>query len=103
MNGFSLIPEILCGEKNAKSKLCGQVESMREQLSLVPRLEKKLKEQEKLLSSTSDTIITLSRALRQFHATKDSQVQCLFQRLIECSIIIIGVTFHIALFHLVTE
>ena len=47
---------------------------MREQLAVLPRLEKKLKEQEKILSKTSDTIIALSRALRDIHDTADTLV-----------------------------
>ena len=38
---------------------------MRGQLTVIPQLEKKLEAQEKLLSSISETIITLSRALRK--------------------------------------
>ena len=41
----------------------GQLGSLREQLNIIPRLEKKLEEQQKLLSSTSDSMVTLSRAL----------------------------------------
>ena len=40
-----------------------QLVAVREQLNIIPRLEKKLEEQQKLLTSTGDTIITLSRAL----------------------------------------
>ena len=60
-----LVSEIVCTGKNSQSKLCRQVESMREQLNIIPRLKKKLEEQEKLLSSTSETIITLSKALTE--------------------------------------
>ena len=58
---YVLFTEILCTEKNSQSKLCREVESMREQLTAIPRLEKKLEELQKALLSTSDTIITLSR------------------------------------------
>ena len=61
---FSCITEILCTEKNSRSKLCKEVESMREQLSAIPRLEKKIEDVQLALSSTSDTIVTLSRALQ---------------------------------------
>ena len=40
-----------------------QLVAVREKLNNIPRLEKKLEEQQRRLTSTSDTIITLSKAL----------------------------------------
>ena len=48
---------------------------MRDQLTVIPLLEKKLQEQEKVLSSASDNIITLSRALRDIHKTSKNEVE----------------------------
>ena len=48
---------------------------MRDQLTVIPRLEKKLEEQDKLLSSASDNIVTLSRALRDIHKTLKNEVE----------------------------
>lgn len=66
--------EVVCTEKNQESKLCRKVESLSEQLTVLPQLKKRLKEQENLLASTSDTIMTLSRALKklQDHVHKAS-------------------------------
>ena len=49
---------------------------MREQLTVIPQLNKKLEEQDKLLSSASDNIITLSRALSDIHKTIKDEVDC---------------------------
>ena len=56
--------EILCTEKNEGSKLCRQVESMRRQLDIIPRLEKKLEEQQSLLKKTNEKFVFLSRAIK---------------------------------------
>ena len=65
----------MCTE-NSASKLCRnflllreQLESVREQLKVIPRLEKKLEEQKKGLSSTDDNLITLSTALADTRQT----------------------------------
>ena len=48
---------------------------MRDQLMIIPQLEKKLQEQEKRLSSGGDNIITLSRALRDIAKTYKDEVE----------------------------
>ena len=67
--------EILCTEKNGGSKLCRQVESMRRQLDILPRLEKKLEEQQSLLEKTNEKFVFLSRAIKDVREnSKRSQV-----------------------------
>ena len=68
--------EILCTEKNGASKLCRQVESMRRQLDIIPRLEKKLEEQQSLLEKTNEKFVFLSKAIKDVgENSKHSQLQ----------------------------
>ena len=62
--------EILCTEKNSGSKLCRQVESMRQQLEEIPQLRKMLREQSSLLEKTNKNVIAISRSLQD---VRDSQ------------------------------
>ena len=76
---FSLFwSEILCTEQNGASKLCRQLESMQRQLDIIPRLEKKLEEQQSLLEKANEKFILLSRAIRNVGETyQSSQVSIL--------------------------
>ena len=64
---FYVASEILCSERNSGSQLCRQVESLRDQL---PRLEKKLKEQQSFLKKTSESLLLLTRAFGVLHQTE---------------------------------
>ena len=69
-----LLAEILCTEKNSRSKLCRQVESMRQQLEEIPHLRKMLREQSSLLEKTNKNVIAISRSLQDVRDSQPKQV-----------------------------
>ena len=76
MKKLCLCSEILCTDKNSGSKLCRRVESMQRQLDNIPRLEKKLEEQQNLLAKTNEKFIFLSRVVKDVEGnSKSAQVR----------------------------
>lgn len=60
-----LFAEMVCTEKNRQTKLCKKLERLCEEVKALPQLKKKVEEQDKLLASTNDSIVMLSRALKK--------------------------------------
>ena len=64
--------ESVCSEKNSGSKLCRQVETMRQQLAEVPQLRQLIQDQNAKLERANENVIALSRALQEI---RDNQPQ----------------------------
>ena len=69
--------EILCTDKNRGSKLCRQVESMRQQLEEIntdrQELRKMLREQNSLLEKTNKNIVAISRSLQDVRDSRPKE------------------------------
>ena len=64
--------ESVCSEKNSGSKLCRQVEAMRQQLAEVSQLKQLIQDQNAKLERANENVIALSRALQEI---RDNQPQ----------------------------
>ena len=78
-NCFHLVlAEVLCTEKNSGSKLCRQVELMRQQLEEIntdrQEQRKMLREQNSLLEKTNKNIVAISRSLQDVRDSQPKQV-----------------------------
>ena len=71
---FVVDTETVCSEKNSGSKLCRQIETMRQQLEETSQLRQLIESQNAKLERANENVIALSRALQEIRDSQPQQV-----------------------------